>query len=57
MLAEPGKVPDKQTVLFRYDPAVLIVSVRWHGNQHSFGKYVRDRLYLTYANNEESVST
>ena len=57
MLVEPGKVPDKQTVLFQYDPAVLIVSIQWHRNQHSFRKYVRDRLYLTYANNKESVST
>jgi len=54
-LTEPDQVPDKWSVLFRYDPAVLIVSVRWHKTKHGFGKLVRDRLYIPYTNNEQSV--
>ncbi|KAF9646686.1 hypothetical protein BDM02DRAFT_3188658 [Thelephora ganbajun] len=54
-LAEPTKVPERWSILFRYDPAVLIVSIQWLQNAHSFGKLLRDRLCLSYANNEESI--
>ena len=56
-LTEPERLPHQDVVLFRYDPPVLIIAIRWHENKHSFGRLLRDRLYLTYANNEEAVST
>lgn len=43
-------------VVYRYDPAVLIIHVRWHETTNSFGKLLRDLLYLSYAGNEKSVS-
>jgi len=43
-------------MLFRLDPPVLIINVRWREIKHSFGKLLRDHLYLSYAGNEESVS-
>lgn len=55
-LTEPEKLVSKDLALFRYDPPVLIISIRWHENKHSFGRLLRDRLYLTYAHNEESVN-
>lgn len=54
-LTNPLDIPDKWGILFRYDPAVLIVSIRLPSNVHSFGKLLRDRLYLSYFNNEKSV--
>ena len=41
-LAEPEKIPKKQMILFHYDPAVLIISIRYDKFQHSFGKALRD---------------
>jgi len=43
-------------MLYRQDPPVLIIYVRWHEKKQSFGKLVRDYLYLSYAGNEDSVS-
>ena len=48
--------PRKELVLERYDPPVLIIHVRWHKTTESFGKLLRDVLYLSYAGNEDSVS-
>lgn len=54
---QPGVTkPLKETVLERYDPPVLIIHVRWHETDQSFGKFLRDLLYLSYAGNEDSVS-
>ena len=55
-LKNPSSIPDKSDVLFRYDPPVLIIYVRWHENEQSVGKILRDLLYLSYAGNEDSVS-
>jgi len=52
----PEAIPEPHSILFRYDPPVLIVYVRWHETERSFGKLVRDYLYLNYAGNESSVS-
>lgn len=51
----PDGLPEKSELLFRYDPAVLIIHIRWHETKTSFGKIVRDLLGLGYAGNEESV--
>ena len=55
-LSEPEKLPDKWGVLFRYDPAVLVISIRWPEKTNGFGQLVRDRLHLPYTGNEQSVS-
>ena len=55
-LAEQQKIPEKWDILFRYDPAVLVVSVRFRKDLHFFGKLLRDRLHLTYGGNEQAVS-
>ena len=54
-LTEPDSRPHKHELLYRYDPVVLIIHVRWHDTPDSFGKLVRDLLYLSYAGNEGSV--
>jgi hypothetical protein len=54
-LKAPHTLPDKADILYRYDPAVLIIYVRWHETRQSFGKLLRDLLYLSYAGNEDSV--
>lgn len=46
----------KWEIPFRYDPAVLIVSIRFQRTAHSFGKVLRDRLLISYGGNEQSVS-
>jgi len=55
-LAEPNKIPEKWDILFRYDPAVLVVSIRFQKDKHFFGKLLRDRLHLAYKGNEQAVS-
>ena len=54
-LAEPEKIPEKQMILFRYDPAVLIISIWYNKSQHSFGKVLQDQMCLSYGGNAESV--
>jgi len=51
----PDALPDPHDILFRYDPAVLIIHVRWHETRESFGKVIRDLLCLSYVGNEDSV--
>jgi len=48
--------PDIKHVHFRYDPAVLIVSLTWHGTQDSFANQLRHHLSRKYVNNTSSVS-
>ena len=48
-------VPAKADTLFRYDPPVLIVYVRWHKTDQSFRKILWDSLYLSYVGNERLV--
>lgn len=55
-LLQPDRVPDKWDILFRYDPAVLIVDIRWHENTVSVGELLQTRLHLSYAGNRNSVS-
>lgn len=57
MLKEPRLVPKKWEMLFRYDPAVLIIAVRWHQTDVSFGKLLRNQLLIDYVGNGDSVST
>ena len=54
-LQQPEALPDKGTILERLDPPVLIIHVRWHETEHSFGKLLRDLLYFSYAGNEHLV--
>ena len=56
-LREPYKVPKKWEMLFRLDPAALILAVRWHETHISFGKMLRDLLVISYKGDEGSVST
>jgi len=52
----PDAIPERHSILFRYDAPALIIYVRWHETERSFGKLLRDHLYLNYAGNEDSVS-
>ena len=54
-LAEPTSIPDKWDMLFRYDPAVLVVSIRYRKDKHFFGKLLRDHLHMAYSGNEQAV--
>jgi len=52
---DQGRVPDKRQILLRCDPPVLIIALTWHETRAKFATYFRDRLLLSYVNNEEDV--
>ena len=55
MLKETTR-PRKDTIWFRYDPPVLIVTITWHQTPVGFGRLLHTQLALTYFNDESSVS-
>lgn len=48
-------LPSKYDVYFRYDPAVLIVSLTWHETKEPYGWHLRDYLRMLYADHEDLV--
>ena len=54
-LVAPEALPNQWGILFRHDPAVLIVSIRLPGRVNSFGRLLRERLRISYIHNEHSV--
>lgn len=55
-LKRPWNTPDRDRTLYRYNPAVVILSIKWSGSTSSFGTLLRDRLLLSYASSPELVS-
>lgn len=47
--------PRKPDVLFRCDPAVIVVSLNWHLRATSFGKAVYQHLAMKYKDHEDRV--
>ena len=43
-------------VVYRYQPAVVIVSLVWHQTTVGFGELLYDRLRLSYTNTPDYVS-
>jgi len=50
------EIPDIKQIHFRYDPAVLIISLAWGGFQTSFGTQLYYHLSRKYVGNSSSVS-
>ena len=47
--------PGKRNVLFRSDPAVVVVSLNWHLRATAFGKTVYQHLAMKYKDHEQRV--
>jgi hypothetical protein len=49
-------VPKKRGIYFRYDPAVLIVSVKWRQTHTPFARELCTNLHIQYTGHEHLVS-
>jgi len=56
LLGSRPKPPYKWQVYFRFDPALLIVSLTWHETNVPFGSQFFDHMRLRYNGHEDSVS-
>jgi hypothetical protein len=47
--------PKKRQILFRYDPAVVVVSLNWHERATVFAQTVYGHLTTKYTDHEDRV--
>lgn len=47
--------PEKPHVLFRCDPAVIVVSLNWHEKKTEVGESIYHHLAMKYTDHEEHV--
>ena len=47
--------PDKQDVLFRCDPGVIVVSMNWHEKQMEIGESIHHHMAMKYTDHEDRV--
>jgi hypothetical protein len=47
--------PEKRTVLFRYDPAVIVAGITWHEKKYPYVKMLAQALQQSYVGHEEYV--